>query len=221
MEKILLKHIPLVFNALTLIALVFLFTGCTNPTRAHQPLETPQRSKGEIVKYEGADMKVQSTKISFESKTDDSLTMFQADRFCYDQRNDYLVFPTNRSQEGYYLIVPKDSVTLCKNGYVRNNSHFSRNHLLRGFTIGAIIGGGIGAIAGLPMAAFIALLGDGSAFEAFWLFFTGLGTATGAATGAFVDPLIHQSFIDDIQETCPSYFTEEEQKEYLNKNLCY
>jgi len=210
-----------ILTALFLFIAALLCTACTNPTHSYHPLEQQQRSKSENVKYEGASITPHTTKISFESKTGDSLTMFAADKFCYDAQNDYLVFPTTRADEGYYLVIPKDSVTLCKDGFVRDNSYFSRNHLLRGFVLGTIIGGGFGAMVGLPMATFFSLFGDGSAFNLIYWTITGIGAGIGATTGAVVDPVIHKEAVSDIQETCPSYFTEEEQKEYLNKNLCY
>ena len=210
-----------VFIPFILFIAVFLCTGCTNPTHSYHPLEQQERSKGENVKYEGATVKPRGTKISFESKMGDSLTLFAANKFCYDATNKYLVFPTTREDEGYFLVIPKDSVTLCKNGEVRDNSLFSRNHMLRGFTIGAIIGGGIGAMAGFPTAIFFSLFGDGSAFNLIFWAITGTGAGIGAATGALVDPAIHGEVVSDIQEGCPAYFTEEEQMEYLNKNLCF
>lgn len=210
-----------ILTTLFLFIAALLCTACTNPTHSYHPLEQQERSKGENVKYEGATITPRGTKISFESRVGDSITMFAADKFCYDAQNDYLVFPTSRANEGYYLVIPKDSVTLCKDGFVRDNSYFSRNHLLRGLVIGGLIGGGIGAIAGFPMAVFLSLFGDGSAFNLFFWTFTGVGAGIGATTGAVVDPAIHKEAVSDIQEACPSYFTEEEQKEYLNKNLCY
>ncbi|MBR1745484.1 MAG: hypothetical protein IJ734_05855 [Fibrobacter sp.] len=215
------KFRPLPIIAVALYAVAFLFTGCANPTHSYLPTDIPERSKGEYVKYEGVKMQPQGTRISFESKMGDSLTMFQTTGFCYDPKNDYIVFPTTRADEGYYLIVPRDSVTLCKNGAARNNSLFSRNHLLRGLTIGTIIGGGIGTMLGIPMALFLSLFGDGSAFEAIWFTFIGVGAGTGAVIGGTVDPAIHGEIVSDIQEGCPSYYTEEEQQEYLNRNLCY
>lgn len=221
MEKMLMKFRPLPLIAVALYAVAFLFTGCANPTHSYLPTDIPERSKGEYVKYEGVKMQPQGTRISFESKMGDSLTMFQTTGFCYDPKNDYIVFPTTRADEGYYLIIPRDSVTLCKNGAARDNSLFSRNHLLRGLTLGLIIGGGIGAIAGLPVATFAAILGDGSAFNVFFWGTVALGAGTGAVIGGTVDPAVHGEIVSDIQEGCPSYFTEEEQQEYLNKNLCY
>ena len=221
MEKMPMKFRPLFIIAVALYAVAFLFTGCANPTHSYLPTDIPERSKGEYVKYEGVKMQPQGTRISFESKMGDSLTMFQTTGFCYDPQNDYLVFPTSRSGEGYYIIIPTDSVTLCKNGEVWNNSYFSRNHLLRGIVIGGILGGGIGAFAGFPMAAIFSLMGDGSNFGLLWGLFAGSVATIGAATGAIVDPAIHQSFVDDIKFGCPSYYTEEELQEYLNKNLCY
>ena len=221
MEKMPMKFRPLPIIAVALYAVAFLFTGCANPTHSYLPTDIPERSKGEYVKYEGVKMQPQGTRISFESKMGDSLTMFQTTGFCYDPKNDYIVFPTTRADEGYYLIVPRDSVTLCKNGAARNNSLFSRNHLLRGLTIGTIIGGGIGTMLGIPMALFLSLFGDGSAFEAIWFTFIGVGAGTGAVIGGTVDPAIHGEIVSDIQEGCPSYYTEEEQQEYLNRNLCY
>jgi hypothetical protein len=44
---------------LLFIASIFLIlTGCTNPTRTYHPLDKPETSKGEIVKYENAEIKV-------------------------------------------------------------------------------------------------------------------------------------------------------------------
>ena len=221
MENKFLKQRLLSLVAVALLATASLFTGCANPTNIYKPTELPERTKGEYVKYEGTDIKTQGTQVAFESKTADSMTVFQTTGFCYDPKNDYIVFPTTRADEGYYLIVPRDSVTLCKNGAARNNSLFSRNHLLRGLTIGTIIGGGIGTMLGFPMALFLSLFGDGSAFEAIWFTFIGVGAGTGAVIGGTVDPAIHGEIVSDIQEGCPSYFTEEEQQEYLNRNLCY
>ena len=221
MENKFLKQRLLSLVTVALLATASLFTGCANPTNIYKPTELPERTKGEYVKYEGTDIKTQGTQVAFESKTADSMTVFQTTGFCYDPKNDYIVFPTTRADEGYYLIVPRDSVTLCKNGAARNNSLFSRNHLLRGLTIGTIIGGGIGTMLGFPMALFLSLFGDGSAFEAIWFTFIGVGAGTGAVIGGTVDPAIHGEIVSDIQEGCPSYFTEEEQQEYLNRNLCY
>jgi hypothetical protein len=74
---------------------------------------------------------------------------------------------------------------------------------------------------GIPMALFLSLFGDGSAFEVIWFTFIGVGAGTGAVIGGTVDPAIHGEIVSDIQEGCPSYFTEEEEQEYLNKNLCF
>ena len=221
MENKFSTHNSLPLIAVALLAIAFLFTGCTNPTHIYKPTEVPEKTKGEYVKYEGVTVKTKGTQVAFESKTADSMTVFQTTGFCYDPKNDYVVFPTNRSEEGYYLIIPRDSVTLCKNGAARDNSLFSRNHLLRGLTLGLIIGGGIGAIAGLPVATFAALLGDGSAFNVFFWGTVALVAGTGAVIGGTVDPAVHGEIVSDIQEGCPSYFTEEEQQEYLNRNLCY
>ncbi len=221
MEKMPMKFRPLPIIAVALYAVAFLFTGCANPTNIYKPTELPERTKGEYVQYKGADIKTKGTQVAFESKTGDGMTVFQTTGFCYDPINDYIVFPTTRADEGYYLIVPRDSVTLCKNGAARNNSLFSRNHLLRGLTLGTIIGGGIGTMLGIPMALFLSLFGDGSAFEVIWFTFIGVGAGTGAVIGGTVDPAIHGEIVSDIQEGCPSYFTEEEEQEYLNKNLCY
>ena len=221
MENKFLKQRLLSLVAVVLLATASLFTGCANPTNIYKPTELPERTKGEYVKYEGTEIKTKGTQVAFESKTADSMTVYQTTGFCYDQKNDYIVFPTTRADEGYYLIIPRDSVTLCKNGAARDNSLFSRNHLLRGLTLGLIIGGGIGAMAGLPVATFAAILGDGSAFNVFFWGTVALGAGTGAVIGGTVDPAVHGEIVSDIQEGCPSYFTEEEQQEYLNRNLCY
>ncbi|MBR6448471.1 MAG: hypothetical protein IKS96_00760, partial [Fibrobacter sp.] len=98
-------------------------------------MDYPEQSKGEIVKYEGVQLKIQTESIAYESKVSDSLMLFRANRFCYDPQNKYFVFPKSKEAlsdeegEGLYFIVPKDNVTLCKNALIKNNSYFSRNHM--------------------------------------------------------------------------------------------
>ena len=59
---------------LLLLALFALFfTGCTNPTHVYHPLDYPEQSKGEVVKYEGVQLKMKSRKIAYESKVSDMI----------------------------------------------------------------------------------------------------------------------------------------------------
>ena len=95
---------------------------------------------------------MKSNDIAYESKVSDSLMLFRANRFCYDPQNNYFVFPKSKmvsddaESDGLYFVVPKDNVTLCKNAEVKNNSYFSRNHMLNGAVVGGIFLGAVGAV---------------------------------------------------------------------------
>ena len=203
-----------------------LLSGCTNPTRSYHPLELPERSKGEFVRYEGATPKIGSTAVAYEAKIDSARRLFYAQGFCYDAQNDYLVFPGTRDEinytpkDGRYFVVPRRSVKLCKDGKLKNNSYFSRHHAFRGATLG-LIGGGLGvAVAALP---FYAILSAFNASNAAMLYgaAVGIGTVVGGGLGSLLGIVVNGGVADDVQETCEAYFTREELANYLNNNLCF
>lgn len=219
---------------LVIASLFLLFTGCANPTisRIHHPLDKPEKSRAETVKYEGITPKTISRELSFESRTDVDTTLFSADRFCYDPQNDYVVIPKARDvaawqydeslNGGLYVVIPKDSITMCKDGF-KNNSYFSRNHALHGLVIGAVVGGGLGAIIGVAggwMVAFMAQ--DGGVYGSFILASTAIGAVLSAPIGLFADGISNAGHgIEDIEYRCSSYFTESELISFLNNNRCY
>ena len=206
------------------------FTGCTNPTHVYHPLDYPEQSKGEVVKYEGVQLKMKSRKIAYESKVSDTLTLFRTNRFCYDPQNDYLVFPKdknvskNAESDGLYFIVPRDNVTLCRNAEVKNNSYFARNHPLHGFTIGAIVLGGVAAMGTFALTPFILFFSQGSSsgYFTFIAAMTGIGAAAGGSGGFLIDSAINAgNLIEDVKESCQAYFKEDELNEFLDGNLCF
>ena len=213
---------------LLIVSVFLLFTGCTNPTHIYHPLDYPEQSKGEVVKYEGAQIKIKWNDIAYESKVSDSLMLFRANRFCYDPQNDYFVFPkskdalSNETGDGLYFIVPKDNVTLCKNAVVKNNSYFSRNHMVNGAVVGGAFLGAIGAVGALAMAPLFLFLSNGGSASLLIWGTTGAGVVIGSAIGFTVNSAIHsEKLIDDIKETCDAYYTEEELNYYLERNLCF
>ena len=205
---------------------VFLLSGCANPTRSYHPLELPDRNKGEVVKYEGVAPKTKFTGVAYEAKTGDSLSLFYAQRFCYDAQNDYLVFPNSADEfsytpkDGLYLAVPRTAVKLCKDGKVKNNSFYSRNHALRGASIGAIGAGGLVAIATFPVFLILGSL-DATAASVIYLGMVGGSAVVGGGIGMLVGIMVNGSVVDEIEDACAEYFTEEELAKYLNSNLCF
>ncbi|WP_407449381.1 hypothetical protein [Fibrobacter sp.] len=199
-----------------------LLVGCADPTHIYHPLEVPEKTKGEYVKYEGVKLKERNKTLAFEIRDGDTTSLFSAEKFCYDKLNDYVVFPTSRANEGYYLIVPRDSINICKKGKIRNNSEFSRNHVLHGLVVGAIVVGGAGAVGGLLISPFILVLSNGSAnMGAIILTFAGAGMVLGGVTGAAFEPLIKQERYEEIQYSCSAYYDNKHLEKFLNKNSCY
>ena len=215
---------------LFLLASVFLLlTGCANPTHVYHPLDFPEKNKGEIVKYEGVQIKIRSNDIAYESNVSDTLMLFKTNRFCYDPQNDYFVFPKSKDAlsdeegEGLYFIVPKDNVTLCKNASIKNNSYFFRNHMLNGAVGGGVflgaVGAAVGAAAMLPMI-FVLSSGEGAG-TLFWGA-TGVGFVLGSIIGFSANSATHSSdLIEKVKETCDAYYTEEELNYFLEHNLCF
>lgn len=213
---------------LLIVSTFLLLTGCANPTHVYHPLDYPKQSKGEVVKYEGVQIKMKSRNIAYESEVSDSLMLFRANRFCYDPQNDYLVFPKDKSvprnaeSDGLYFIVPRDNVTLCRNGAVKNNSYFWRSHPLHGFTMGAVFLGAAAAAGSLAMAPLLMFLSEGSGASSFIAAMTGLGGMVGG-TGGFLIELARNDghLVEDVKESCEAYFKEDELKEFLDENLCF
>ncbi|MBP5768000.1 MAG: hypothetical protein J6W51_02655 [Fibrobacter sp.] len=213
---------------LLIVSTFLLLTGCTNPTHVYHPLDYPEQSKGEVVKYEGAKIKMKSGNIAYESGVSDSLMLFRANRFCYDPQNDYFVFPKDKSvprnaeSDGLYFIVPRDNVTLCRNGAVKNNSYFWRNHPLHGFTMGAAVLGAAAAAGSFAMAPLLFFLSEGAGASTFIATMIGLGVVVGGTGGFLIDSAWNAGhLVDEVKESCDAYFKEEELKEFLNENLCF
>ena len=213
---------------LLIVSTFLLLTGCTNPTHVYHPLDYPEQSKGEVVKYEGAKIKMKSGNIAYESGVSDSLMLFRANRFCYDLQNDYFVFPKDKSvprnaeSDGLYFIVPRDNVTLCRNGAVKNNSYFWRNHPLHGFTMGAAVLGAAAAAGSFAMAPLLFFLSEGAGASTFIATMIGLGVVVGGTGGFLIDSAWNAGhLVDEVKESCDAYFKEDELKEFLNENLCF
>ena len=205
---------------------VFLLSGCANPTHSYHPLELPDRNKGEIVQYEGVTPKTRLTGVAYEAKTGDSLNLFYAQRFCYDPQNDYIVLPNSADEfsytpkDGMYLAIPRTSVKLCKDGKLKNNSYFSRHHALRGAAFGAL---GVGAGVAIAFFPFYVLLSfaDASAATLAYLSMVGISAGVGGGVGTIMGILVNGGVVDEIEDACAEYFTEEELAKYLNSNLCF
>ena len=222
-------------RVLLFIASMFLvLTGCTNPTQKYHPLDLPEQSKGEIVKYEDVQIKTKyRSDFAFEVKTPgsaDSVKFFATEHFCYDPQNRNLVVPlkdrdnsllANSPKDSLFVAIPRDSVTVCKNG-VKNNSYFSRNHALHGFTYGAVVGGSLMGLGAMAMAPFFLLLSNGS-FNAglFILSMTGIGAAGGGLVGTTFDLGLNGKVVEEVQERCSAYYTEEELEKFLDTYRCY
>ena len=221
-------------RALLFIALLFLvLTGCTNPTQKYHPFDKPEYSKGEIVKYEDAKINTRyRSDFAYEIKTpgsEDSVKFYTANHFCYDPQNRNIVVPLKDRNgfemtspaDGLFIAIPRDSVTLCKNG-VRNNSDFARNHALHGFTYGAIVGGAIMGLGALAMAPIFLFYSEGAANVGLIIVgMVGVGAGAGGLFGTTVDLGYNGKVVEEFQESCSAYFTEEELEKYLNDNLCY
>lgn len=218
---------------LLLSALLLLFTGCANPTvsRIHHPLDMPEKSKTEIVKYEGVTPKTISRSISYESRTEADTTLFTSRRFCYDPQNDYVVIPnvqdsivgsflySDSLNKGLYRVIPKDSITICK-GDFKNNSYFSRNHALHGLGMGALCGGMFGGLVGIGGGAIFILTGGD--WGAFILISAGVSAAIGAPIGLVAEGVANSGKpVDDVEYRCDAYYSEGELLDFLNKNRCY
>lgn len=209
-------------------AIIFIFTGCTNPTRARHPSEDMHKTYGEIVKYEGIDLNIHPQTIAYEVPGASKSTLFKAEHFCYDPQNKNLVFPITHPTPGdildrnHYLIVPKDLAKLCKNGAIKNNSFFSRNHALKGFIIGATSLGLLSLMGAYGIGGAIAVMGDGSGSSApFIVATTVIGALLGGAGGAAIGTAANDKAVDDILETCEAYYNDEELQIFLESNSCY
>lgn len=220
-------------RVLLLIASLFLvLTGCTtNPTQKYHPLDNPEVSKGEIVKYEGTKIKTKYwSDFAYEIKTpgsEDTVKFFGATHFCYDHVNRNIVVPLkdrvsfDYPEDGLFVAIPRDSVTICKDG-VKNNSYFSRNHALHGFVIGAIVGGafmGLGALAVSPIFLFYS---EGSMNVGLLILgMTAIGAGGGGLIGTTFDLGFNGKAVDEVEERCSAYYTEEELEKFLNSHQCF
>ena len=217
---------------LFIASLFIVLTGCTNPTQKYHPLDTPEMSKGEIVKYEGAEMKTKSRDLTYEIKTpgsEDSVKFYGASHFCYDKVNRNIVVPLKERdasfaatpKDGLFVAIPRDSVTICKDG-LRNNSYFARNHALHGFTYGAIVGGTLMGLAALGMAPLLLFYSEGAFnFGMFFLGMTGIGAGAGGLVGTTFDLAVNGKAVDEVEERCSAYYTEEELEKFLNSHQCF
>lgn len=84
-------------------ALFFLLVGCASSSNA--PKDYGTTIYHPYVTYTGNDA-----------------NLFMSNEFCYDKQNDYFVFPKKQetpltgNADSLYVIVPRDSITLCKDG---------------------------------------------------------------------------------------------------------
>lgn len=214
---------------LLFVAMLWLFTGCTNPTHVYHPLELPEQGKSEIVKYEGVDLDVKSATVAYEARTDSVTKLFRAQSFCYDPQNDYLVFPRDttsyfyekEANNGYFVVVPRDSVTLCKNGQVKNNAYFWRNHPLSGLTLGVIFGGLILALPSAYMGIILSVMGNTDIVAECFLIGAGTGGALGGVVGLGIGS-IGRPLVDEIQERSSEYYDDDKDlADFLEKYRCY
>ena len=130
--------------------------------------------------------------------------------------------PRNAESDGLYFIVPRDNVTLCRNGAVKNNSYFWRNHPLHGFTMGAAVLGAAAAAGSFAMAPLLFFLSEGAGASTFIATMIGLGVVVGGTGGFLIDSAWNAGhLVDEVKESCDAYFKEEELKEFLNENLCF
>jgi hypothetical protein len=49
----------------------------------------------------------------------------------------------------------------------------------------------------------------------------GIGAGVGGLIGTTADLAVNGKAVEEFQESCSAYFTEEELEKYLNDNLCY
>ena len=220
---------------LLIVSLFLVLTGCTNPTQKYHPLDNPEISKGEIVKYEGTEIKTKSkSDFAYEIKTPgskDSVKFFGTAHFCYDHVNRNIVVPlkdrdesfpiTPYPKDGLFVAIPRDSVTICKDG-IHNNSYFARNHALHGFTYGALVGGTLMGLAAIGVAPILLFYSEGAFnFGIFFLGMTGIGAGAGGLIGTTFDMGFNGKAVNDFEERCSAYYTEEELEKFLNSHQCF
>lgn len=212
---------------LLVVSLFLILTGCSHTIRPGlHPLDLPEQSKAEIVKYENIKINTKNKYKRFfvyETKTPgraDSIRAFGAKDFCYDPQNRNFVVPLkgdygfdNDPSDGLFVAIPRDSVTLCKKG-IRDTTYWVRHHALRGLIYGALIGGVVTSFVGF-YGMLVTLT------EVNLLPFFGIGAGIGAPLGSLIVTVKHGQPTEDTQERCSQYYTDKELEVYLNRNLCY
>ena len=212
---------------LLVVSLFLILTGCSHTIRPGlHPLDLPEQSKAEIVKYENIKINTKNKYKRFfvyETKTPgraDSIRAFGAKDFCYDPQNRNFVVPLkgdygfdNEPSDGLFVAIPRDGVTLCKKG-IRDTTYWVRHHALRGLIYGALIGGVVTSFVGF-YGMLVTLT------EVNLLPFFGIGAGIGAPLGSLFVTVKHGQPTEDTQERCSQYYTDKELEVYLNRNLCY
>ena len=215
---------------LLVVSLFLILTGCSHTIRPGlHPLDLPEQSKAEIVKYENIKINTKNKYKRFfvyETKTPgraDSIRAFGAKDFCYDPQNRNFVVPLkgdydfdNEPSDGLFVAIPRDSVTLCKKG-IRDTTYWARHHALRGLIYGTLIGGVITGYFFGGLLSIAAAEDTGIIMASMF----GIGAAIGGPLGSLFVTVKHGQPTEDTQERCSQYYTDKELEVYLNRNLCY
>ena len=78
---------------------------------------------------------------------------------------------------------------------------------------------GLGALAAAPIFLFYS---EGAANVGLIIVgMVGVGAGAGGLFGTTIDLGYNGKAVEEFQESCSAYFTEEELEKYLNDNLCY
>lgn len=207
------------------------FIGCTNPTHIHQASTLlPEASLEATIDTSISFLSTVDKPIVFEMKLNSQVSLFSAEEFCYDEAQNSMWFRSNESTE--YFAIPKDSITICLKGNVKDNSYVSRNKILRYTKNGAIYPAALIWLVGASIAAAMEEEDGDDSSEEFFLVTSILalgaipvGASIGALSGVlswlFSGDANVTSEIEDKCEDNPYSISPEEEINMLKTNyLC-
>jgi hypothetical protein len=204
-----------------------LFIGCANPTIARPSVDLYTEANTTVSIDSTIPFLTESnSEIVFQYTKNGKKTLFFAEEFCYDRFQNDIWLRSKNSTE--YFALPKESITICKDGKIIDNSYANRNKLLRYAASGAKISSGIVLIVGLGIFTVVAESDedeDDAGLIALFTFASAAvvsipGAVIGFTAGFFSVVMSGEEITAEIKNECRDYYTPEEEKTYLSEFSC-
>ena len=203
-----------------------LLIGCASSTIVHPSVDLFTEANATVSIDSTIPFLTESnSEIVFQYNKDREQSFFLAEEFCYDRFQNELWFRSINSTE--YFALPKESVTICKDGKIKDNSYVNRNKILRYAITGAKIPAGAVFVVGLGVFVVVSAAEeeDAAGIVALSTFLIAAGVAIpgaiiGFTAGFFSVVMSGEEISTDIKHECQDYYTPEEEIIYLKEFSC-